>query len=299
MRKIKNVIICGLGAIGTYYAYKLSKNQYLDFRVLIDKEREIRYKNEPRIFNGEKLNFEYILPDNNDYKADLIIISTKSYSLENVISNIKNFVTNNTIILSLLNGVTSEELIYKNYPKSKGLYSFALGHTYFRNENIIEHDGLSKIHFGSTIINDKRIDNLKELFNSCNISYELSENIISDMWKKYAFNCCVNQLSAITRYSFKEISENPKCLHIMKSLVEEIAMIAKRVGVKDSENFYEYTINSLKLMCPNGKTSMLQDIEAGRQTEVDIFGKTVVKLGKENKIDTTYNKIISELIDIL
>ena len=52
-------------------------------------------------------------------------------------------------------------------------------------------------------------------------------------------------------------------------------------------------------MTPDGKTSMLQDVEAGRKTEVDMFAGTVIELGKKHGISTPYNKILSEMIGII
>ena len=72
-------------------------------RILVDKNRLERYKKNPTVFNRRVLNFNYILPEATDFKADLIIIATKFDGLQEVITNIKNFVHEGTIILSLLN----------------------------------------------------------------------------------------------------------------------------------------------------------------------------------------------------
>ena len=52
-------------------------------------------------------------------------------------------------------------------------------------------------------------------------------------------------------------------------------------------------------MTPDGKTSMLQDVEAGRKTEVDMFAGTMIKMGLEHNIPTPYNKIIKEMLEII
>ena len=64
---------------------------------------------------------------------------------------------------------------------------------------------------------------------------------------------------------------------------------------RDIDDWYGF-LNSLS---PNGKTSMLQDIEAGRKTEVEIFGEKVVELGKKYGVPTPINKIISNIIKVL
>ena len=115
MKEIKNVIICGIGAVGSIYADKIQNYDAESLRVLVDKDRYERYIKNPIVFNGRELNFNYVLPDDTNFKADLIIIATKFDGLNDVIKNIKNFVQNDTVILSLLNGVTSEKIIAEVY----------------------------------------------------------------------------------------------------------------------------------------------------------------------------------------
>ena len=123
MNEIKKVLVCGIGAIGSIYADKIEKYSPENLRVLVDETRFERYKKNPTIFNDRILNFNYILPSATDFKADLIIIATKFDGLNDVIQNIKNFVKEDTVILSLLNGVTSEKIIAQTYGAEKLLYS--------------------------------------------------------------------------------------------------------------------------------------------------------------------------------
>lgn len=296
MDKIRNILICGIGAIGGYYASKVIKSDY-NLKILVDKDRLQRYKTAPRIINGKEYNFEYVLPDEKGYTADLIIIATKSDGLDGAIQNINNFVGDNTIILSFLNGITSEQKIAEKYG-DKVLYSYLLGHTFFRTGNKVTHDGIAKIHYGSTKENDPRINLVKEVFEKINVDYEIDKNIVLSLWNKFCFNCCANQISALTRMTFGQMQNSEECLFLMKNICNEISQIAKAEGLKNTD-FYKSTIESLKLMIPEGKTSMLQDIEAHKKPEVDLFGGTVVKLGEKHNIETPYNKVISEILSSL
>ena len=119
---MKKILICGLGAVGLTYAVKFKANSEL--KILVDKERVERYiQNKPR-FNDVIQDFEYILPDNKFFLPDLIIIATKSQGLESAIKNIKNFVHENVVIISLLNGISSEEKIQETYPNATVLKSY-------------------------------------------------------------------------------------------------------------------------------------------------------------------------------
>ena len=92
MKKIKNVLICGIGAVGSIYANKINKFAPETLRVLVDKSRLENYSKNPKIFNGKPLNLNYILPEDNNFQADLIIIATKFDGLLEAVENIKNFV---------------------------------------------------------------------------------------------------------------------------------------------------------------------------------------------------------------
>lgn len=297
MKEINKVLICGLGAIGGFYATKFHDSD-LALKILVDKARYEKYTKTPRIINNELYKFEYVLPNNKDFCADLIIIATKSDGLDDAIKNIKNFVGENTIILSFLNGITSERKIKDKYG-DKVLYSYLLGHTFFRKDNSINHDGQATIHFGSDKgLTDERIGLLANTFDKINVGYKVDENIIESLWKKFCFNCCANQISALTRMTFGEMKSSEKCLNLMKDICNEVTLIAQKEGISNVD-FYKSTLDSLDLMIPNGKTSMLQDVESGKKPEVDIFGCTIVSLGTKYGIDTPYNKIISEILESL
>ena len=293
MKNIEKVLIAGLGAIGGYYALKMMNDVTL--KVLVDKERLLRYKKEPRIINDRICEFDYVLPEYSGFKADLIIIATKSSGLSETICNIRNFVGDDTIILSFLNGITSEQEIIKEYGNDKVLYSYLIGHTFFRSGNYITHDGKAKIVFGSTIKNDVKVDILREFFEKMNICYSIPNDIRVSQWQKYCFNCCLNQLSAITGKTFGEIKSSKYCLNIIKHISDEVEQVANCENV-DFNDFYSKTIEFLDLMIPDGKTSMLQDIEAGIFPETDIFGETVTRLGEKHNIPTPYNRVMSEII---
>ena len=99
MKDIKNVLICGIGAIGSIYASRLQNYDKEHLRVLVDEKRLERYIKSPVLFNGHALCFNYVLPTETDFKADLIIIATKFSGLAEAAENIKNFVKEDTIIL--------------------------------------------------------------------------------------------------------------------------------------------------------------------------------------------------------
>lgn len=299
MKEIKKVILCGLGAIGTIYADKLEKFDAENFKVLVDEARIERYKTNPIKFNGRQLNFDYILPSQEGFNADLIILATKFAGLKDAIKNIKNFVKEDTVILSLLNGVTSEDIIADVYGKDKMLYSYFIGHSSVRCGNSVTHDDVNTIVFGAENNLSENVVAVKNFFDKVGINYKIPDDIKRSMWLKFMLNVSANQPTAILRMTFGDMFENTHFMKFAENIMREVQSVAKAEGVLNTETMVDEALKHLKTMTPDGKTSMLQDVEAGRKTEVDMFAGTVIELGKKHGISTPYNKILREMIGII
>lgn len=287
--KIRRVIICGLGAVGLTYANKLKG--VCELKILVDKARHERFRQNPPVLNGEKIELDYITPNEN-WTPDLIIISTKTSGLSSAIEYIKNFVGENTIIISLLNGISSEEEIASVYGKEKVVPAYFIGHSAVRNENSVTQDGVGKIVLGQN-------DRLQAFFEENNIDYEIPNDIIYSLWLKFTMNIFSNQTSAILNLSFGEMKRNQKFLEFAKKIISEVRQIGEASGVKGLKNLEKDALKALSSMVDDGKTSMLQDIIANRKTEVDIFAGEIIKRGKQFNILTPYNQTLYDLIKIL
>ncbi len=302
MKDIENVVICGIGAIGSIYADKIHRYNSESLRILVDKERLERYTKNPKIFNGSPLDLKYVLPEEKDFKADLVIIATKYDGLQAAIHNIKNFVKEDTIILSLLNGVTSEEIIAKTYGWRHVPIAYYIGHSAMRDGNNITHDGISLVIFGVkdeslTDVND--IEILRRYFEKVGIGYKTPDDMLRSYWLKYMLNVSSNQPSAILGMTFGQMQKNSKFIEFMKNIIDEVAQIAKAEGVQNTETMYDEAMKAFYKMTPEGKTSMLQDVEAHRKTEVAIFADTMIEFGKKHNIPTPYNTVLKGLIEII
>lgn len=302
MKNIQKVLICGIGAIGSIYANKIHNFDNKNLRILVDKNRLDKYSKNPINFNGTPLNLNYILPESKDFKADLIIIATKFDGIYDAVKNIKNFVKEDTVIISLLNGVTSEEIIAKKYGWKHVLLSYFIGHSSMRYGNNVTFDGIGDIVFGikdfnKTDTND--INLVKNYFDKVGISYKTPDNMLRAYWLKYMLNVSTNQPSAILGLTFGQMQNNEKFINFMKKIMKEVEEIAISQGVKDTQTMMAEALATFSKMIPEGKTSMLQDIESNRKTEVEMFASTVIELGEKHNIPTPYNKVLKDMIEII
>ena len=281
-------MLCGLGAVGLTVAQKLQTK--CELKILVDDKRKEKYLSQEIFFNNTKQHFDYIT-SSNKFEPELIIISTKSLGLDSAIENIKNFVTPNTYIISLLNGISSEEKIMEKYPQAIVAKSYFIGHSAMREGNRIIQDGIWEI-----VIED--VPQIINIFKECSINYTIPPDIDYSMWLKFAINIFSNQTSAILNLNFGELKNNQQFINFAKKLIQEVKMIAEKKGIDNLESLEKDALQALSQMTNDGKTSMLQDILACRETEVEIFAGEILKLGKLFNIKTPYNQVLYDLIKI-
>lgn len=298
MKEIKNILIIGLGAIGSIYATKLYDFNPGCVKVLLDKTRYEKYRKNGIIFNGSRYDFDYLLDTEKNFNADLILIVTKATDFEQASDMIKNFVGKDTIIMSLLNGISSEEILFKKYGQEKVLYSYYTGHPSMKSGLEIKYDGIGITFFGDTQ-NKKlspKVQSVKNLFDKIGIDYQIPEDMLSSLWQKFVINVGINQTSAILNapYSILQKSENAR--NIAKDLMSEAVEISKKLNINGSKNFINVAFELIDSIPGNLKPSMLQDIENNKITEVDIFAGEVCRLGKKYNIPTPKNELVFDII---
>ena len=300
MKEIKKVIICGLGAVGSIYAEKIQNYAQAELKILVDKARLNKYTQNPLVMNGRKLFFDYVLPECSDFKADLVIVATKFDGLFAVIDNLNNFVKDDTIILSLLNGVTSEEIIAQRYGWDKILLSYFICPGAVRTGRNVVQDGSGKIVFGAhNQIGISRQNLVRDFFDKANIRYEIPSDIEYSMWLKYMLNVSTNQPTAVLNLTFGEMFKSKAFIEYNNGLMKEVQAVAKAKGINNTDKMIEDALLALKTMNPECKTSMLQDVLAKRKTEIEIFADTMIKFGIEYNIPTPYNCLMKEKIEFI
>lgn len=82
----------------------------------------------------------------------------------------------------------------------------------------------------------------------------------------------------------------------MISASREVIAIAQKADINLTENDINNYLKVIATLSPEGKTSMFQDVEAGRKTEVEIFSGTVIELGRKYGVPTPVNDVLFRII---
>lgn len=289
MKKEKHIVLLGAGAVGVLPAVKLLLRKDLRLTVAADSQRVERYRRDGIFFNGQKIPFDFASPDemSNLPPAELVIIATKTPSLEEALVNIIPLVDEKTILLPLLNGITASDIIQKNFPRNTVLKGYFLGHASVRENNHISHDGVGTFFIGG---NQQAAAATYELFRSSGINTVVPEDIISAMWKKFVLNVGVNQTQAVFKADYGTMQKSKEMLSYARSLMQEAVLVANAEKVSGTESMVEDAMKVILDMPGSVKTSMLQDILAGRVTEVDAFAGTICQKAALYKIPVPFNQ---------
>jgi 2-dehydropantoate 2-reductase len=149
MNKIETVSLVGLGGIGSVYLSLVAEAIPMEnIRVIARGERAERYKQKGVTVNGRAFHFPIYEPDAPTQPADLLIFAVKQTHLQEAIRDARGHLGPHTIVLSLLNGVTSEQVIADAYGAEHLLYSFVLSTNAIRvGENTV-YKSIGVIPFG-------------------------------------------------------------------------------------------------------------------------------------------------------
>ena len=296
---IKKVSIIGLGALGVLFGHHLSKRMKLeDLRIIADQDRISRYEEERVYSNGELCEFHYVTPEEECSPADLLIISVKFNGLDEALHSVRKHVGENTIILSLLNGITSESIIGHVYGMDKVLYCVAQGMDAVKIGNKLTYENMGMLCFGSKepgVLSPKAKE-LADFFEEMDIPYELVTDMYRRQWGKFMLNVGVNQTVAVYQTNYGGVQREGRARDTMIAAMREVIALSGKEGVHLTEEDLQYWLDILGTLGPSGKPSMAQDAEAHRPSEVELFAGTVIEMGRKHGLPTPVNKELYEKI---
>ncbi len=290
-KAITTIDIVGLGALGVMYAEfftgKLGKEKV---RILADRERVERYKKEQITFNGEICDFQYCDAAKESSPSELLLFAVKYGALEAAMEETAHLIGENTILLSVLNGIRSEEDLGRKFGREKVVHCIAQKMAAMKEGNAAFCTNKGELAIG--VLDGGRKENLaavKEFFDRTGFSYSCPADMRHAMWGKLLCNVGVNQTVSLFEGTYRSVQQEGEAREMMKAAMRETILVANAEGVALSERDMADWISIIDGLNPDGEPSMRQDSKAGRKTEVGLFAGTVCELGKKHGIATPVN----------
>lgn len=293
-------LIFGAGGLGAAYASRFYTTDPTSVAFLASGDRYQRLADHGVVVNGQPYRIPVIAPDHPPYPADLIIVALKHQHLASALPDLRPFVGPETIVLSVMNGLDSEPMIDAAIGPGHTLLAIAMGIDALRTGNAVVFSTLGVIYFGerdNTL--SPRVQAVQGWFDHARIAYRTPPDMRKIMWWKFMVNVGINQTSAVLGAPFGEFQRSADLRAVMEAAMREVIVLAQAEGVPLGEADITAFHDVLHNMHADGKTSMLQDVEAGRKTEVEIFAGKVRQLGQTRGIPTPVNDVLFHAIRTL
>ncbi len=223
----------------------------------------------------------------------LIIVLVKSYSTE-AIYPVQAILERNGVVLTLQNGLGNPEKLVPIFGQARVAAGTATYGAFMIAPGIIGWGGDGYIFLGPW---QKGLDMTW-------VGHFLQEaglkvNYVADprpaIWRKLAINAMVNTTAALTRLNNGQILVNALAVEMMKKLGQETVVAAGRAGVPlDFDDIWSMHMENLERTAAN-RPSMLQDVEAGRQTEIEAISGGVLKYARAEQ-DFPYTRSVYTLL---
>lgn len=297
--EIKTVAILGAGAVGAYFIWGLSEKLGEKLWIIADGDRKERLSSEGLLINNKVYSLNVKTPDE-ARGVDLLLVSTKYGALQAALDDIDTVADEHTVVMSLLNGVDSEEIIGARIGMEHMVYSL-MKIASERVGNSIVFDGPTTIGlmYGEADRSEptERCLAIAKILDGTELHYKICDDIIRQIWFKYALNISQNQPQAMIGCGVGAYADSTYARNISDKLRAEVVEIAKAKGIDIS-----IPAGAARGSSPTKKTarfSTLQDLDAKRHTEVDMFAGAMVRMGRELGIPTPYNEFTYNMIKAL
>ncbi len=299
---IKNVGVIGAGAVGGLYTRLLTDSIGKDnVYIIADEKRTKRYIENGIKINGEIYDFNYVADTTKGITLDLIIFATKFTQLRTAINSAVNFVGENTILISAINGIISEDVLAEKFGYDNIVYAVAMGmdSTKFGNEINYTQTGVLAIGDRYDNKNSENLKAVKEFFERTGFPFDLPESIQKRMWGKFMMNVGLNQVCAVYDLPYGGVQCDGEAREKMIAAMKEVQTLSKYEGVNLTDEDFRYWLDFNDSLTPASMPSMRQDVISKRKTEVELFAGAVVEKGKKYNIPTPVNdELLEEIIKI-
>ncbi len=292
----KHIAIIGCGSLGLYYAAKC-----------IDTGQTVElYENNPETIAALQDGFSIIENDNTIHyphsaqpdlhqlhRCNIIFLFVKSYSTKNAICNIRPYISNNAIIVTLQNGIGNTEIIKSHCSNIVVSGTTAIGAAK-QNLNNVKAGGIGPTVIGGS--DEHAIETVFNLLHSCKLPVKKTGSINNSIWEKAIINAAINPIAAILQIPNGALLENPYAIDLQQGVIAEAVTMAAFLDLHFDKDILFKKVQSVCKKTSNNICSMQQDLQHKRRTEIDTINGKFIEIAKTNNVQLQYNSILYNII---
>ena len=280
--------IFGAGALGSLIGYMIQKAGY-DV-VFIARGKQLEALKRKLVVKGlidDEVNVD---ARSKPVDADLTLLTVKAYDTEFAAKTLAKVKCG--IVCSLQNGIGNEEILLK-YLKN------VVGGVTTYGANIVDYGIVEFAGEGQTFVGDfdgYNAEAVAEILNNSKIKTEVVKDIKRRIWLKAVINAAINPITALCNVRNGKVVEVDKLWNLAFKLAKEGENVMKAIGFKIEDNEVVNAVKDVAIKTRNNKSSMLQDFEKGKRTEIEFINGAIVDAGKKLGLDVSINEVMLKLV---
>ncbi len=291
MKDIQTVGVVGMGALGMLFGNILAEALGPGaVRFLMDDARYERRKNDIYTINDRSVSLQ---PARTSETAplDLILVAVKYPALETSLETMAPAVGENTLILSLLNGISSEPILAARFGAEKVIHTVAQGMDAMCFGSSLTYTKAGRLHIGIVEPSmKKQLDRVVKFFEKTAFPYVVEEDILYRMWSKFMLNVGVNQSCMVFDCPYEKALEPGSLENVFfLSAMREVILLARAEGIDLGERELLEYVDIIRSLDPKAIPSMEQDRVNKKPCEVELFAGTVRRLAARHGIPVPAN----------
>ena len=296
---IQSVSMIGMGALGLLFGQYMAAFLPEDkFAFVMDHARWERHRKDEYTTNGKPVRFRMVPADEVKEPSDLVFVGVKSPELPAAMETMAPCVGENTTIISLMNGISSEKILAERFGEEHVLYEASQEMDAQRTGTDLVYTRAGRIFVGvpegfdvhTQEILMRRLDEVCAFFEQSSVPYVREQDILYRQWSKWMLNVGCNQVCMVFDAGYGPcMEEGSEAFAMMTGAMREVIALAQKKGIAIGEKELDEYLAILRTLDPNAVPSMGQDRRNGKLSEVELFAGTVLKLGRELDIETPVN----------
>ncbi len=229
--------------------------------------------------------------------ADIIFLFVKSYSTAEAAATLAKYARSDSIIVSLQNGLGNFESLKTAISPDRIVYGTTTFGAARKSPSEIVFGGTGSVNIGG--ISSRAVRVVRELLESSGCDVAVTDNPGRIIWQKAMINAGINPIASILGIKNGQILENTYALELQQSILKETVEAARSAGFDFD---YDTILEETRTICSKTSSntcSMLQDLNAGRKTEIENINLKIVETGEAAGLDMKYNRSVSCIIHAL
>ncbi|MGD0816906.1 MAG: 2-dehydropantoate 2-reductase [Methanomassiliicoccales archaeon] len=292
------VTVFGAGALGSVLGGLMSDSHTV---TLVSREDHVREINADGLWLDGLAERKAFPRATVDVRAlpvqDLVILTVKAYDTRTALHSIAPLLGEETSLLVIQNGLTVLRDVREKHPSAL-VGTASLGAQYI-GPGHVRLTGLGEIVLGNPDDSSDPCGTALESFRSTGIPCNRSDNMTKDVWKKAVISSCINPVTAITRKRNAIIIDDVGINDLARNCFEESYRVGMSAGLLGPDDMGFTDVEKVARATAGNRSSMLQDIEKGKRTEIHNINGEIVRIGMEGMCDVRVNSILVRLVSAL